>query len=287
MTGLSPAHRPLDPARAHRHRGHRAGARAGCSAATVGVGTVAYALAIGPLAQFFIPLFAVPEGTAPDSDRAAAGRPRAGHPGRLSPHRPSANRYAAVVPCTGWRVGVPFRDARRHHLCMGENGWRWTDAWIFVSLVIAQRRRTAPPVGDEPAAGGRPPRPTCSPPPTTSTTRFRERHEVEAAVRRLVGAGLVSVADGWFRITADGEQLWRTRPRAGVATMVDTVQGVLTRRHAPGSADWHPGRGRPRARPSRNTRSGRFRPPRPADRSPERPHPACGQRRGREPDRPG
>ncbi|MBG6106379.1 putative membrane protein YczE [Micromonospora vinacea] len=34
---------------------------------TVGVGTVAYALAIGPLAQFFIPLFAVPEGTAPDS----------------------------------------------------------------------------------------------------------------------------------------------------------------------------------------------------------------------------
>ncbi|MBM0276499.1 membrane protein YczE [Micromonospora tarensis] len=31
---------------------------------TVGVGTVAYALAIGPLAQFFIPLFAVPESTA-------------------------------------------------------------------------------------------------------------------------------------------------------------------------------------------------------------------------------
>ncbi|WP_327034652.1 hypothetical protein [Micromonospora ureilytica] len=34
---------------------------------TVGLGTVAYALAIGPLAQFFIPLFAVPEETAPDS----------------------------------------------------------------------------------------------------------------------------------------------------------------------------------------------------------------------------
>ncbi|MGW5558613.1 membrane protein YczE [Micromonospora sp. NPDC003944] len=34
---------------------------------TVGVGTVAYALAIGPLAQFFIPLFAVPEGVTPDS----------------------------------------------------------------------------------------------------------------------------------------------------------------------------------------------------------------------------
>ncbi|MEU7971720.1 hypothetical protein AB0B48_06730 [Micromonospora sp. NPDC049089] len=32
---------------------------------TVGLGTVAYALAIGPLAQFFIPLFAVPEAAAP------------------------------------------------------------------------------------------------------------------------------------------------------------------------------------------------------------------------------
>ena len=86
-----------------------------------------------------------------------------------------------------------------------------------------------------------------------------QRHDVEAAVQRLVGAGLVSVADGWFRITAEGEQLWRTRPRAGVATMVDTVQGVLTRRHAPGSAQWTWTRTTTRP-PSRNTRSGRFRP---------------------------
>ncbi|MBM0206135.1 YitT family protein [Micromonospora sp. NPDC051227] len=42
---------------------------------TVGVGTVAYALAIGPLAQFFIPLFAVPEGTAPDSATPPPGNP--------------------------------------------------------------------------------------------------------------------------------------------------------------------------------------------------------------------
>ena len=123
--------------------------------------------------------------------------------------------------------------------CMGENGWRWNDAWIFVSLVIAsgagRHRRAA----DQPPAGGRAPRPTCCPPPTTSTRRFPQRHEVEAAVQRLVGAGLVTVADGWFRITPDGEQLWRTRPRAGVATTVDTVQGVLSRRHAPGSAEWH------------------------------------------------
>ncbi len=43
---------------------------------TVGVGTVAYALAIGPLAQFFIPLFAVPDGsTAPDSAAPPPGDP--------------------------------------------------------------------------------------------------------------------------------------------------------------------------------------------------------------------
>ncbi|MDG4840608.1 hypothetical protein O7631_29125 [Micromonospora sp. WMMD967] len=42
---------------------------------TVGLGTVAYALAIGPLAQLFIPLFAVPEAAAADDtavDEAAA-----------------------------------------------------------------------------------------------------------------------------------------------------------------------------------------------------------------------
>ncbi|MET8045068.1 hypothetical protein ABZU25_29915 [Micromonospora sp. NPDC005215] len=33
---------------------------------TVGLGTVAYALAIGPLAQLFIPMFAVPDDAAPD-----------------------------------------------------------------------------------------------------------------------------------------------------------------------------------------------------------------------------
>ncbi|MEU8154961.1 hypothetical protein AB0B94_14945 [Micromonospora sp. NPDC048986] len=41
----------------------------------VGLGTVAYALAIGPLAQFFIPLFVVPEGTEPDSAAPPPGNP--------------------------------------------------------------------------------------------------------------------------------------------------------------------------------------------------------------------
>ncbi|MEH0842397.1 hypothetical protein V6U81_08405 [Micromonospora sp. CPCC 205711] len=121
---------------------------------------------------------------------------------------------------------------------MGENGWRWTDAWIFVSLVIASgagRHRRA-------ADTRRPEGVRLADVISTAdhlNEAIPERHEVEAAVRRLVGAGLVSVSDGWFRITADGERLWRTRPSAGGATTVDTVQGILVRRHAPGSADWH------------------------------------------------
>ena len=128
---------------------------------TVGLGTVAYALAIGPLAQFFIPLFAVPDGTARGTSAARRRRARHHRAGHSRPAEPSPTvrePVRAVVPREpDGRVGVPFRDARRHHLCMGENGWRWTDAWIFVSLVIAQRRRTAPPGGEIPPAGGRPP----------------------------------------------------------------------------------------------------------------------------------
>ncbi|MGW3783954.1 membrane protein YczE [Micromonospora chokoriensis] len=41
----------------------------------VGLGTVAYALAIGPLAQLFIPLFAVPEAAGPDQGEPADAAP--------------------------------------------------------------------------------------------------------------------------------------------------------------------------------------------------------------------
>jgi uncharacterized membrane protein YczE len=48
---------------------------------TVGLGTVAYALAIGPLAQLFIPLFAVPPATPSPVPPATSGGPRpAGEP---------------------------------------------------------------------------------------------------------------------------------------------------------------------------------------------------------------
>ncbi|SCG42091.1 hypothetical protein GA0070609_1123 [Micromonospora echinaurantiaca] len=132
----------------------------------------------------------------------------------------------------------PFGRGARQNLRMGESGWRWSDAWIFVSLVIASgagRHRRSP-------SSRRPEGIRLTDVLSTAdhlNQAIPERHEVEEAVRRLVGAGLVDVADGWFRITPDGERLWRTRPSAGLATTVDTVQGVLSRRQPPVSADWH------------------------------------------------
>ena len=88
-----------------------------------------------------------------------------------------------------------------------------SDAWIFVAGRDGQRRR--PP----PSARRRRRRPEGV--RLTDVLSMADhlnralpgRAEVEAAVRRLSGAGLVSVADGWFRVTAAGEQLWRNRPR--------------------------------------------------------------------------
>ncbi|MET8122042.1 hypothetical protein [Micromonospora sp. NPDC005189] len=53
---------------------------------TVGLGTVAYALAIGPLAQLFMPLFAVPERAAPAPPTSDADAPA---PGTAAPVAPA------------------------------------------------------------------------------------------------------------------------------------------------------------------------------------------------------
>ncbi len=126
----------------------------------------------------------------------------------------------------------------RQNLHMGENAWRRTDAWIFVSLVIASgagRHRRSP-------TTRRPEGVRLADVLSTADhldQSIPERHDIEEAIRRLLGAGLVDVADGWFRLTPAGERLWRSRPTAGLATTVDTVQSVLDRRHAPGTAEWH------------------------------------------------
>ncbi|MFC7548491.1 hypothetical protein [Plantactinospora sp. GCM10030261] len=120
---------------------------------------------------------------------------------------------------------------------MVETEWRWADAWIFVALVIASgagRHRRA-------ASSRRPEGVRLADVLYTAdhlNNAIPERAEVEAAVRRLAGAGLITVTDGWFRVTPAGEHLWRTRPRGGFGKAVESVHGVLTKRHTPGAADW-------------------------------------------------
>ena len=67
---------------------------------TVGVGTVLYALAIGPLAHVFIPLFTVPTGRRArphdGADRRRASRRRRRRPRRASAHRVA--RFRAARP---------------------------------------------------------------------------------------------------------------------------------------------------------------------------------------------
>ncbi|MFX0594647.1 hypothetical protein [Melissospora conviva] len=120
---------------------------------------------------------------------------------------------------------------------MGAEGWRWQDSWIFVSLVIAggagRHRRSA--------ATRRPEGIRLTDVLATADHLNRsipERDDVLGAVRRLAGAGLVTVTDGWFRVTTAGEQLWRSRPSSGMGTTVDTVQKLLNRRCQPGDTDW-------------------------------------------------
>jgi hypothetical protein len=120
---------------------------------------------------------------------------------------------------------------------MGDEGWRWSDAWIFASLVIAGgagRHRRAP-------SSRRPEGVRLTDVLSTAdhlNHAIPARQEVEAAVRRLIGADLITVTDGWFRVTPTGERLWRTRPHGGLSTTVETMHNVLTRRHPPGTAEW-------------------------------------------------
>ncbi len=118
---------------------------------------------------------------------------------------------------------------------MGQDGWRRSDAWIFVAVVMAN-------------GAGRHMRSATTRRPEgvrladvlSMADHLRQvlpgRREVEEAVRRLYGAGLITVADGWFRVTSAGGALWRNR-RTGVGA-VDTVYTQLLRRPLPDDAEW-------------------------------------------------
>ena len=120
---------------------------------------------------------------------------------------------------------------------MGQDRWRRTDAWIFVAVVMAN-------------GAGRHMRSATTRRPEgvrladvlSMADHLRqalpERAEVEEAVRRLLGANLITVADGWFRVTPAGESVWRNRRRIGMGGAVDAVLAELERRQVPRDTDW-------------------------------------------------
>ncbi|WP_255658056.1 hypothetical protein [Actinoplanes sp. L3-i22] len=125
----------------------------------------------------------------------------------------------------------------RHHCGMGAGGWNWNDAWIFVSAVIAERLErdralhAALPVSGATLAD------------LLAAADFLHhsvpaRTELEESVRRLAGAGLITVEDDIIEVAPAGEQLWRTRPFSGLSSAVMTLQAQLNRAAEPGYTDW-------------------------------------------------
>jgi hypothetical protein len=129
--------------------------------------------------------------------------------------------------------------AARHHCRMGAlGGWRWNDAWIFVSAVIAERlERDRALHAALPVTG-------ASLADLMAAADFLHhsvpsREELEESVRRLAGAGLLTIEDDIVEVAPPGEQLWRTRPFSGLSSAVVTLQTQLNRSSAPGNSDWH------------------------------------------------
>jgi hypothetical protein len=120
---------------------------------------------------------------------------------------------------------------------MGAGGWHWNDAWIFVSTVIAERLErdralhAALPVTGAGLAD------------VLAAADFLHhsvpsRSELEESLRRLAGAGLLTLDDDLVEVAPAGEQLWRTRPFSGLSSAVLTLQTQLNRSSEPGESDW-------------------------------------------------
>jgi hypothetical protein len=127
--------------------------------------------------------------------------------------------------------------ATRHHCGMGAGGWNWNDAWIFVSAVIAERlERDRALHAALPVSGA-----TLT--DLLAAADFLHhsvpaRADLEESVRRLTGAGLITVEDDVIEVAPAGEQLWRTRPFSGLSSAVMTLQAQLNRAAEPGYTDW-------------------------------------------------
>jgi hypothetical protein len=120
---------------------------------------------------------------------------------------------------------------------MGVGGWHWNDAWIFVSAVIAERlERDRALHAALPVTG-------ASLADVLAAADFLNhsvpsRDELEECLRRLAGAGLLTLDDDLVEVAPAGEQLWRTRPFSGLSSAVVTLQTQLNRAAEPGDSDW-------------------------------------------------
>ncbi|WP_412742206.1 hypothetical protein [Krasilnikovia sp. MM14-A1004] len=120
---------------------------------------------------------------------------------------------------------------------MGAGGWRWNDAWIFVSAVIAARlERDRALHAALPVTG-------ASLADVLAAADFLHhsvpsRAELEESVRRLAGADLITVDDDLVEVAPAGEQLWRSRPFSGLSSAVVTMQTQLNRASRPGDDGW-------------------------------------------------
>jgi hypothetical protein len=132
---------------------------------------------------------------------------------------------------------LPGSAVARHHCGMGVDGWHWNDAWIFVSSVIAERlERDRALHAALPVTG-------ASLADVLAAADFLHhsvpsRDELQEAMRRLAGAGLLVVEDDLVEVAPAGEQLWRTRPFSGLSSAVVTLQTQLNRASTPGESDW-------------------------------------------------
>ena len=121
---------------------------------------------------------------------------------------------------------------------MEEGGWHWNDAWIFVSAVIAERLER------ERALHAALPVTGASFADVLAAANFLHdtvptREEFEESVRRLAGAGLLTIDDDLVEVLPAGEHLWRTRPFSGLSSAVVSLQAQLNRSSEPGDLDWH------------------------------------------------
>ncbi|HEY7271173.1 MAG TPA: hypothetical protein VH502_00470 [Actinoplanes sp.] len=120
---------------------------------------------------------------------------------------------------------------------MEPGGWHRNDAWIFVSAVIAERlERDRAMHAALPVTG-------ASLADVLAAADFLHhsvpsRAELEESLRRLAGAGLLTIDDDLVVVAPAGEQLWRTRPFSGLSSAVLTLQTQLNRSSRPGDSDW-------------------------------------------------